>query len=58
MLSRAEARLQDGDLAAALDEVKAMDGPAAEAMAAWRARAERRLAALAAFAALDEKVKN
>lgn len=58
VLSRAEARLQAADLAGALAEADALTGPAADALQPWRERAERRLAALAAFAALDGKVGN
>jgi len=43
-LARAEARLGEGDLAAAVAEVKALTGLAAETAAGWLAQAEARLA--------------
>ncbi len=42
MLARAGARLDDGDLAAALSELNLLPAPAREAMADWRTRAQRR----------------
>ena len=58
ILSRAEAALHRGDLSAALTEVQALGGPAADALASWRTDAETRQAALAAYAALAAKVQN
>jgi hypothetical protein len=52
VVARAEHRLQAGDLAGALAELDALDGPAAEAVAGWRARAEARLSVETAFSAL------
>lgn len=49
ILSRAEAALRRGDLAASLSELDALTGAPAEAMAAWRAQAQTRLAAVAAL---------
>ncbi len=40
VLARAETRLNAGDIQAALTELEALTGPAAEAMAAWTARAK------------------
>ena len=42
VLARAGARLDDGDLAAALSELNLLPAPAREAMADWRTRAQRR----------------
>jgi hypothetical protein len=42
--ARAEARVAAGDLAAAVRELNALSGPAADAAADWRVEAERRLA--------------
>ncbi|MGK9164877.1 uroporphyrinogen-III synthase [Inquilinus limosus] len=53
VLARAEGRLQRGDLAGAVDAVKALTGPAASAMAAWRGQAEARLAAESALQSLS-----
>lgn len=49
ILSRAEAAVRRGDLPAALGELDALPAGPAAAMAAWRNRAETRLAALAAL---------
>ncbi|WP_370274955.1 COG4223 family protein [Pararhodobacter marinus] len=49
VLSRAEAALRQGDLAATLRELDALTGEPAAEMAQWRARAETRLAALQAL---------
>ena len=51
-VARAEARLRDGDLAGALAALGDLTGRAADAAAAWRGRAEARLAADRAVAAL------
>jgi len=48
-VARAELRLQEGRLAAAVDELKPLSGAAAEAAAPWLAKAEARLATLAAI---------
>lgn len=58
VLSRAEAKLHSGDLAGAMVEIATLAGPAADALAPWRSRADRRLAALAAFAKLSNEVRN
>lgn len=47
-VARAELRLEEGDLAAALTELQALDGAPATAAEPWIARAEARQAALAA----------
>ncbi len=52
VLARAETWLRAGDLAAALDDLAALQGPAAEAMAPWRAGAEARVAARRALVGL------
>lgn len=54
VLSRAEAALKAGDLAAALTELSALPEPGQEAMADWVALAQRRLDAVAAVAALTD----
>jgi hypothetical protein len=51
-VARAEARLAADDLAAAVAEIKELDGAAAEAASGWLAAAETRLAAEAGLAAL------
>jgi hypothetical protein len=53
-LARAEAKLGEGDLAAAVAEVKALTGLAAETAAEWLAQAEARLAIEAAAAQLAD----
>lgn len=50
ILSRAEAAVQSGDVTAALTEIAALPAPAQEALAAWVADAERRVAATDAMA--------
>lgn len=55
IVARAEARLETGDLAAAVGEVEALDGAAAEVAASWLAHARTRLAAEGALAALDAR---
>lgn len=52
IVARAERRLQGGDLEAALRELDALEGPAAEAMAPWRERAQARIEAEQALSAL------
>ena len=54
-VARAEAALDDGDLAAAVAELEALDGAAAEAAAPWLAEARPRLAAEAALHTLQER---
>jgi uroporphyrinogen-III synthase len=53
-LARAEAKLGEGDLAAAVVEMKALTGLAAETVAEWLAQAESRLAIEAAAAQLAD----
>jgi uroporphyrinogen-III synthase len=53
IVARAEGHLDQGDLAAALDELKGLSETAAAAAAPWRARAEQRLAADAAITKLN-----
>ena len=55
VLSRAEAALRQGDLATTLTELDALSGDPAAAMAAWRAQAETRMAALAALTVLQDQ---
>lgn len=55
VLSRAEAALRNGDIPAALSELDALTGAPADAMSAWRAQAEQRLAALAALTTLQDQ---
>lgn len=52
IVARAESHLNSGDLRAALSALDALSGPAAEAAADWRARAEARLKAQDALATL------
>lgn len=52
VLARTERRLEAGDLAAALAELVALEGPAAAAMAEWRGRVQARIEAEAALARL------
>jgi len=54
--ARAEVKLNDGDLAGALDEIASLEGAAAEAAAAWRAEAEARLTAERAVSRLGALV--
>ncbi len=54
--ARAEARVEAGDLAGALDELAALSGPAAAAAAAWRQAAEARAAAEDALRLLGARV--
>ncbi|MGQ9368734.1 COG4223 family protein [Azospirillum sp. ST 5-10] len=53
VVARAEAAVNDGNLAGAVDELAALKGPAAEAAADWVAAAKARLAADAALRTLD-----
>lgn len=55
VVARAEARLAEGDLAAAVAEVEGLEGAPAEAAADWLAAARARLAAERALAALDAR---
>lgn len=52
VVARAEARVRADDLAAALDELAALEGPAAEAVRPWREAAAARLAARRALTGL------
>lgn len=52
-VARAETRLGDGDLVAAVQELAALDGRAAEAAGSWLANARARLTAERALRALD-----
>lgn len=54
--ARAEARVAAGDVAAAVRELNALSGPAADAAADWRVEAERRLAVEAALGRLQAAV--
>ncbi|WP_422369396.1 COG4223 family protein [Pelagibius sp.] len=54
--ARAEVKLNDGDLAGALEELNALSGAAAEAAAAWRSDAEARIAANQAVSRLGALV--
>ena len=56
ILSRAEAALTAGDVAQALAEMATLPTPAQDALSAWRVRAQLRLDAQAALAALLAKV--
>ncbi len=55
VLSRAEAVLRQGDISGTLQELDALTGAPAAAMANWRGQAELRLAALAALSALQDQ---
>jgi hypothetical protein len=54
-VARAEAHLANGDLPAAAGEIEALEGPAAEAAAAWLAEARARLAVSAALDRLQTR---
>ncbi|HSJ98287.1 MAG TPA: mitofilin family membrane protein, partial [Myxococcota bacterium] len=54
-VARAEAALEQGNLAAAVAELEGLEGAAAEAAAPWLAEARARLAAQAALAALQDR---
>ena len=56
ILSRAEAALRAGDLAAVLDQTTALPEASRAALADWRARAETRIAALDALADLSARL--
>lgn len=57
VLSRAEAALGAGDLPQALAEIATLPAEGAAALADWRARAEHRIAATTALAALAQSLK-
>jgi hypothetical protein len=54
-VARAEARLNEGDLASAIGELEGLEGPAAEAAAPWLAGARARLSADQAIERLRER---
>jgi hypothetical protein len=54
-VARAEAALEQGNLAAAVAELEGLEGAAADAAAPWLAEARARLAAQAALAALQDR---
>jgi len=54
LVARAESHLAEGDLAAAVAEIKALQGAAAEAAAPWLTKAEARLRVEAAMAQLTQ----
>lgn len=56
IVARAEARLGNGDLAAAVAELSKLEGPPAEAVAGWLASANERLAADTAADAIQRHV--
>lgn len=56
VLSRAEAALAQGDLAAALTELEALPEAGKTAMQPWRAKAEARQAAIAALAGVTARI--
>jgi hypothetical protein len=56
VVARAEARLADGDLAAAVAELGSLEGPAADELAVWLADAQARLALDAAVDELQAAV--
>lgn len=56
ILARIEHRLQTGDLRAALSQTAQLEGPAAEAMAAWRAKLEAKVAAEEALSDIEAKL--
>ena len=57
ILSRADAALKAGDLAAAIDEIAALPEGGKAVMAEWVGLAQRRMAALAAVSALAQTVE-
>ncbi len=56
VLSRAEASLTQGDLAAALSQIDTLPEPGKAAMADWRTKAQQRLAAIAVLSALTAQI--
>ncbi|WP_281016739.1 MULTISPECIES: mitofilin family membrane protein [unclassified Minwuia] len=56
IVTRAEYRLQEGNLEAALAELDGLSGPPAEAVASWRVAAEQRLKLEQAIRALQQDV--
>lgn len=56
IVTRAEYRLQEGNLEAALTELDGLSGPPAEAVASWRAAAEQRLKLEQAIRTLQQGV--
>jgi hypothetical protein len=56
ILARIEHRLQTGDLRAALSQTGELQSPAAEAMAAWRAELEAKVAAEEALSGIETKL--
>lgn len=56
VLSRAEARLAEGDLQATLTELDGLPDAGKAAIADWRSRADQRLAAIAALSALSAQI--
>lgn len=58
VLARAEARLRDGDVLGATQELAALDEAAQQAMASWTTRARQRLTALRQVQALSESAMN
>lgn len=56
ILSRAEARLNEGDLQAALDEIATLPEAGQEALSGWTARARKRLAATQGLSELNSSV--
>ncbi len=57
-LARAEMRLAGGELAAAVSEVRALEGEAATRMASWRRDAEARLSVENAIAGMETRIVN
>lgn len=58
ILSRAEARLNEGNLQAALDEISTLPEAGQEALSDWTARARERLAATQGLSELNSSVTN
>lgn len=58
ILSRAEARLSEGDIEASLSELEALPGSGQEALSDWTARARERVEAKAALDELTEAVNS
>jgi hypothetical protein len=57
IVARAEARLRDGDVAAALSELSPLSGAAADTAQAWVAAARARISADEAMAALEDSLR-